>query len=484
VDFIASLWHETWLSLDAQKLTLFYLLLEACAIAAAVESVLKTRTAQGAIAWAIGLVMMPMLVLPIYLVFGRRKFFGYHRSRIRGRHRVQLEAARAFKLLQPFLAVPSPYPVLEKIVQMPATIGNRVELLVNGVNAFPRMFAAIDAATQYVLLQFYIVRDDELGMALQQLLIAKARQGVAIYFLYDEIGSIKLGSQYTGALREAGVMIFAFNSTKGWRNRFQLNFRNHRKLLVVDGTVGFVGGMNIGDEYVDRDTRLTPWRDTQILLQGPVVACLQIAFLEDWFWATDTLPQFQWQIEAAARPGLPVLIALSGPADVMETCELVFLELINSARERLWIVSPYFVPELSIINALTLAALRGVDVRIMLPQNPDHILVYLSSYAYLREALYSGIRFYRYHQGFLHQKVLLADEHTASVGSANLDNRSFRLNFEMNAVVHDYQFAHEVAMMLEADFERCHPVSLQHFNRRPWWFRVAVRCARLLAPIQ
>jgi len=484
VDFIASLWQEIWRSLDAQKLTLFYLLLEVGAIAAAIESILKTRTAQGAIAWAIGLVMMPMLVLPVYLVFGRRKFFGYHRSRSRGRHRVQLEAARAFKLLQPFLAVPSPYPVLEKIVQMPATIGNRVELLVNGVTAFPRMFAAIDAAAQYVLLQFYIVRDDELGRELQRRLIVKARQGVQIYFLYDEIGSIKLGSHYISALREAGVMIFAFNSTKGWRNRFQLNFRNHRKLLVADGLVAFVGGMNVGDEYVDRDDRLTPWRDTQIQLQGPVVVCLQIAFLEDWFWATDTVPQFQWQIEAAARPGLPVLIALSGPADAMETCELVFLELINSARERLWIVSPYFVPELSIINALTLAALRGVDVRIMLPQNPDHILVYLSSYSYLREALYSGIRFYRYHHGFLHQKVLLVDEHTASVGSANLDNRSFRLNFEMNAVVHDYQFAHEVAMMLEADFERCHHVSLQHFNQRPWWFRVAVRCARLLAPIQ
>jgi cardiolipin synthase A/B len=484
VDFIQSAWQEIWRSLDARQITLFYLLVEAGAIAAAIESILKTRTAQGAIAWAIGLVMMPMLVLPIYLVFGRRKFFGYRRSRIRGKHKVQLEAARAFKLLQPFLAVPSPYPVLEKIVQMPATIGNRVELLVNGVNAFPRMFAAIDAATQYVLLQFYIVRDDELGKELQRRLIDKAQQGVAIYFLYDEIGSLKLGSDYIDELREAGVRIFAFNSTKGWRNRFQLNFRNHRKLLVVDGTVAFVGGMNIGDEYVDRDDELTPWRDTQIQLEGPAVACLQIAFMEDWHWATDAVPQFQWRVEAAARPGLPVLIALSGPADAMETCELVFLELINSASKRLWIVSPYFVPELSIINALTLAALRGADVRIMLPQNPDHLLVYLSSYSYLREALLSGIGFYRYHEGFLHQKVLLVDDHTASVGSANLDNRSFRLNFEMNAVVHDYQFAHEVAAMLEADFEHCHVVSLHHFSARPWWFRFAVRCARLLAPIQ
>lgn len=481
---IASEWQQIWQSLDAQKLTLLYLLLEACAIAAAIESILKTRTAQGAIAWAIGLVMMPMLVLPIYLVFGRRKFFGYRRSRIRGKHEMQLEAARAFKLLQPFLAEPSPYPVLEKIVQMPATIGNRVELLINGVNAFPRMFSAIDTASQYVLLQFYIVRDDDLGHELQRRLIDKARQGVAIYFLYDEIGSIKLGSAYIDELRAAGVQISSFNSTKGWRNRFQLNFRNHRKLVVVDGNAAFVGGMNIGDEYVDRDNELTPWRDTQIQLEGPAVACLQIAFMEDWHWATDKVPQLQWPVEAVVRPGLPVLIALSGPADTMETCELVFLELINSASKRLWIVSPYFVPELSIINALTLAALRGADVRIMLPQNPDNILVYLSSYSYLREALHSGIRFYRYDEGFLHQKVLLVDDHTASIGSANLDNRSFRLNFEMNAVVHDYQFAHEVAQMLEADFERCHPVFLHHFSQRPWWFRFAVRCARLLAPIQ
>lgn len=484
MDSIFSIWQEFWQSLDVAKFTLFYVVLELLAIAAAVEAILKTRTAQGAIAWSIGLVTMPMLVLPLYTVFGRRKFFGYRRARIRGKHQMQLEAARAFKLLQPFLAVPSPYPVLEKVVQMPATIGNEVNLLINGINAFPRMFGAIDAATQYVLLQFYIVRDDALGQELKQLLIHKAKQGVAIYFLFDEIGSLKLGSDYIDDLRDAGVRIHAFNSTKGWRNRFQLNFRNHRKLLVVDGETGFVGGLNIGDEYIDRDKALTPWRDTQIQLRGPAVACLQIAFMEDWYWATDEVPAFHWHISAAARPGLPVLIALSGPADSMETCELVFLELINSATRRLWIVSPYFVPDVSIINALTLAALHGVDVRVMLPQNPDNILVYLSSYSYLREALHSGIRFYRYRDGFLHQKVLLVDDHTVSIGSANLDNRSFRLNFEMNAVVHDYQFAHEVDAMLVADFERCYQVSLHDYNRRSWWFRFAVRCARLLAPIQ
>lgn len=469
---------------DAWQFTLFYIVLEIFAIASAVEAIVKTRTAQGAIAWSMGLVMMPLLVLPLYLVFGRRKFRGYRRSRSRGKHEMQLAAARAFKLLQPALAVPSPYPVLEKIVQMPATTGNAVELLVNGVNAFPRMFEAIEAAQHYVLLQFYIVRDDELGEQLKSLLAKKAAQGVEIFFLFDEIGSLKLGSDYVDELRDCGVHVFAFNSTKGWRNRFQLNFRNHRKLLVVDGEVGFVGGLNIGREYIDRDDVLTPWRDTQVQLRGPAVACLQIAFMEDWYWAREEVPELRWPVEPVARPGMSVLIALSGPADTLETCELVFLELINSAQRRLWIVSPYFVPEISIINALALAVLRGVDVRIMLPQNPDNILVYLSSYSYLRESLHTGIRFYRYREGFLHQKVLLLDDHTASIGSANLDNRSFRLNFEMNAIVYDYQFAHEVAVMLEADFERCYQAGLQDYNSRPWWFRFAVRFARLLAPIQ
>ena len=479
--------HEWQLLTDSfgtWQFTLFYVVLELIAIASAIEAIVKTRTAQGAIAWSMGLVMMPMLVLPLYLVFGRRKFRGYRRSRIRGKHEMQLAAARAFKLLQPALAVPSPYPVLEKIVQMPATTGNQVELLVNGVVAFPRMFEAIEAATHYVLLQFYIVRDDEFGEQLKDLLIRKAAQGVDIYFLYDEIGSLKLGAAYIDALLDAGVRMYPFNSTKGWHNRFQLNFRNHRKLLVVDGHVGFVGGLNIGKEYVDRDEVLTPWRDTQVQLRGPAVACLQIAFMEDWYWAREEIPTLHWHVDAVARPGMPVLIALSGPADTLETCELVFLELINSAQRRLWIVSPYFVPDISIVNALALAVLRGVDVRIMLPQNPDNILVYLSSYSYLRESMQTGIRFNRYQEGFLHQKVLLLDDHTASVGSANLDNRSFRLNFEMNAVVHDYQFAHDVAKMLEHDFDHCAQVGLQDYHSRPVWFRFAVRLARLLAPIQ
>ena len=484
MDTILQDWQQLMQSFDAWQFTLLYLVLEIFAIASAVEAIIKTRTAQGAIAWSMGLVMMPMLVLPLYLVFGRRKFRGYRRARIRGKHKMQLAAARAFKLLQPVLAVPSPYPVLEKIVQMPATTGNHAELLINGVNAFPRMFAAIEAAKHYVLLQFYIVRDDELGEQLKSLLAKKAAQGVEIFFLFDEIGSLKLGSDYVDELQACGVRIFPFNSTKGWHNRFQLNFRNHRKLLVVDGEVGFLGGLNIGREYVDRDAVLTPWRDTQVQLRGPAVACLQIAFMEDWYWAREEVPELRWQVDAIERPGVSVLIALSGPADTLETCELVFLELINSAQRRLWIVSPYFVPEISIVNALALAVLRGVDVRIMLPQNPDNILVYLSSYSYLRESLHTGIRFYRFREGFLHQKVLLLDDHTASIGSANLDNRSFRLNFEMNAIVHDYQFAHDVAAMLEADFERCYQVGLQDYNSRPWWFRFAVRFARLLAPIQ
>jgi len=342
MDTILQDWQQLMRSFDAWQFTLLYLVLEFLAIASAVEAIIKTRTAQGAIAWSMGLVMMPMLVLPLYLVFGRRKFRGYRRARIRGKHKMQLAAARAFKLLQPVLAVPSPYPVLEKIVQMPATTGNHAELLINGVNAFPRMFAAIEAAKHYVLLQFYIVRDDELGEQLKLLLAKKAAQGVEIFFLFDEIGSLKLGSDYVDELQACGVRIFPFNSTKGWHNRFQLNFRNHRKLLVADGEVGFLGGLNIGREYVDRDAVLTPWRDTQVLLRGPAVACLQIAFMEDWYWAREEVPELRWQVDAVERPGVSVLIALSGPADTLETCEWVFLELINSAQRRLWIVSMHW----------------------------------------------------------------------------------------------------------------------------------------------
>ena len=476
---------DTWVNQEPQvwQLTLTYLFVELLGIASAIEAIYKTRTSQGAAAWAVALVMMPMLSVPLYWVFGRRKFHGYVKARRLGKRGVELHASKMMTHLEAYTVNEKPA-VLEKIVQMPLTRGNRVDLLIDGEQTFAAILEAIRSARHYVLLEFYIVRDDELGKTLQQLLIEKVASGVEVYFLFDEIGSFQLGKAYLSALQRSGVKIHAFNSTKGWRNRFQLNFRNHRKIVVVDGQYGFIGGLNVGDEYMGRDPDYSPWRDTHAHIQGPSVICLQVVFMEDWHWATDSMLKLNWQPCLPEGSDQQVLLVATGPADILERCELLYLQLFNSAQQRLWIVSPYFVPDPATIYALQLAALRGVDVRIILPEKSDNLLVQLSSYSYLHEALQTGIRVYRYTRGFLHQKVMLVDDELASVGSANLDNRSFRLNFEANVLVKDQLFAGQVKSMLETDLSHCEEIKYNHVLIKPLWFRFMVRLARLMAPIQ
>src|SRR5207244_2541871 len=205
------------------------------------------------------------------------------------------------------------------------------------------------------------------------------------------------------------------------------NFRNHRKIVVVDGRDAYVGGLNVGDEYLGRSARFGAWRDTHVAISGPAVKAVQISFVDAWHWSTGEVPQLDWSVEPKKCGGKAVLVMPSGPVDRLDTCTLFFVHAIQSARRRLWIASPYFVPDAAILVALQLAVLRGVDVRIMLPSKPDHRLPWLASFSYLKDTLPWGVKMYRYQDGFLHQKVLLIDDDLASVGTANLDMRSLRL---------------------------------------------------------
>jgi cardiolipin synthase len=209
-----------------------------------------------------------------------------------------------------------------------------------------------------------------------------------------------------------------------------------------------------------------------------------MSFLEDWYWATHENPPLDWVPRPAPQSNQTTLVLPTGPGDDLETCGLFFVQMINSAQDRLWIASPYFVPDSQVIAALQLASLRGVDVRIMLPEHPDHLLIYLSSFSFLEETDKADVKVYRYQPGFMHHKVILVDDRLAAVGTANLDNRSFRLNFEISVLVDDPQFARQVAQMLTSDFERCKPAKPEDLLQRPFWFRVAVRLARLTAPLQ
>jgi cardiolipin synthase A/B len=358
-------------------------------------------------------------------------------------------------------------------------------LLIDGPDTFREIFAAIDAAQHYLLVQFFIVRDDELGRELQQRLIQKAKEGVRVCMLYDEVGSVRLPKKYRRQMSAAGVDIRAFNTRRGWRNRFQINFRNHRKIVVADGKVAYLGGHNVGDEYLGKSARFGRWRDTHVELRGPSVAAVELCFLHDWHWTTGTILELGGKVESSPQPCEgAVLLLPSGPADDISTFTLMMLGVISAAKKRLWLTSPYFVPDETVYDVLQLAALRGVDVRIILPAKPDHLLVYLSAFSYLESAEQVGVKFYRYTAGFLHQKVILVDDDFAAVGTANIDNRSMHLNFELTACFADRPFAAQVESMLLEDLKHTERAQAGDLKRRGLLFRLAVRIARLLAPVQ
>ena len=453
---------------------------ELAGIVSAGVAIMSTRTPQGAIAWAVSLVTFPYLSVPLYWVFGRNKFRGYVLARQEQLEVVNKELRRQAKEKG---VDEGRLRSAEKLARIPASANNRVDLLVDGEATFASIFAGIDAAEDYILVQFYIVRDDEIGRELKDRLIARAKQGVRAWFLYDEIGSFGLSASYLGELRAAGIDVRPFNTRKGAVNRFQLNFRNHRKIVVVDGKTSWIGGHNVGDEYLGRDPKFGNWRDTHVRIEGPATLAAQVSFVEDWQWASDAVPaDLRWR-PLSGDGDCALLIAPSGPADELETASLLHTQVINDARERLWIASPYFVPDYATIAALQLACLRGVDVRIIVPDKSDNLLVTLASYIYFQIIAPGGAKFFRYRDGFMHQKVFLVDDRVAGVGTANFDNRSFRLNFEISTLGSGPAYVAEVEKMFEADFQRSKPMPPDAFTSKPLWFRFAARVSRLMSPV-
>ena len=280
-----------------------------------------------------------------------------------------------------------------------------------------------------------------------------------------------------------GVLVAPFNTTQGRRNRFQLNFRNHRKVLTVDGKKAWIGGHNVGNEYLGLNKRVGAWRDTHLAFQGPAVAGAELAFATDWLWATNTHIEIDWTFMGPSGGNSQILVYPSDPASEYEEAGLMFHQVIVAARRRIWIASPYFVPDHAIMSALQLAALRGVDVRVIIPDEPDGPVIAMANWSYTRELLPLGVKIYRYQGGFMHQKVLLMDDDVAGVGTANFDNRSFRLNFEITVLVEDADFAAEVDQMLRADMSQCREVSQQDIAEKPFWFPFAMGAARLMSPV-
>ncbi|MCW5745178.1 MAG: cardiolipin synthase [Alphaproteobacteria bacterium] len=464
-------------------------LLHLTGLVVAMRALMYGRTAEGTVAWMISLVLVPYAALPLYAVFGHGKFRGYVRARRSHVGRLNslmrtVRPARDSERALDAATAPSDLLALERLVELPFTRGNRAALLVNGEQAFPSIFAGIAEARRYVLVQYYSIHADGVGLALKEALRERARAGVAVHVLYDEIGCEDTPRDFFAELRSQGIAVSAFNESKNWITRHsRINYRNHRKIVVVDGHTAWVGGLNVGDEYLGRDPVLGPWRDTHVQVTGPCVRGCQLSFVEDWYWATGQALDLDWRAYQVDPDGLPVLVLPTGPADLLETCGLAFGQMIAAARHRIWIATPYFVPDRHIQAALQLAAVRGIDVRVLIPGRPDHRTTWLASLSYLPDMTEAGVKVYVYEPGVLHQKVCLFDDQLATVGTANFDNRSFCLNFEITLAFYDGRFTDEVAEMLRRDFRASREIGADFLTSRSLAFRVAVQGARLLAPV-
>jgi len=455
-------------------------------VTAAAALLSPQRSAEGSVAWILSLLTLPWIAVPAYALFGRPKFRGYRSARTPGDSPLRDAIEGLGDRVAPFrVKLPQErggVQAVERLVRMPFLRGNDTELLIDGEETFRSLFEGIEKAEHYLLVQFYIVRDDAMGRELRDRLIDRARAGVRVYFLYDKIGSYSLPRRYGRELEAAGVQVSPFRSNRGVASRFQINFRNHRKVMVRDGVEGWVGGLNVGDEYLDGDPELGRWRDTHMRIEGPAALGLQLSFLEDWFWMTEAVPELSW--EPVEGPGdRPILILPSGPADEMETASLLMQHAIHSAADRIWISSPYFVPDEGVMASLEIAVLRGVDVRILVPERADVWLVHLAKFAFLERLLAAGVKVHAYQPGVLHTKTLLMDSDVASVGTVNLDNRSLRLNFEITALVADPHFARQVERSFEEDFRRSRIFSVEDVIGRPLHFRVASHAAHLFSPL-
>jgi cardiolipin synthase len=468
--------------LDVSVWALAYLALFAAGVVCAWLAVRGARTPQGSVGWAVFLLSVPVIAVPAYL------FLGHHR--LRGVEVARRDSARTVAAIDAYSAQLRPEAVaqqdfgpFEAAAQLPVLRGNAADLLIDGRAAFDEMFAAIDAAERYVLVQFYILRDDGLGSSLLDRLLAARARGVAVYVSYDRIGSFSLRDDTRRALRAAGAQVTDQRRSKGLAWRFIVNYRNHRKTVIVDGKRGFTGGMNVGDEYLGRDAGLGAWRDTNVALRGPVVAQLQVIFAEDWHFATGDLivEDLVW-LPGLQPENMVGLIVATGPADDFDSGSMLFFAAIVRARRRIWIASPYFVPDMETLTALRHAALRGVEVRILLPDRADHRIMWMAAHAYFDEIRAAGVEIWRYTEGFMHQKVILVDDDLAAVGTTNMDNRSFRLNFETMALLFDTAFASRVDAMLQRDFARAYRLT-KGLREQPLAVRVGAPVARLFAPI-
>lgn len=366
------------------------------------------------------------------------------------------------------------------------TQDNKVEIFTDGKKKFDSLLSDIENAKDHIHLQYYIFKKDEIGKKLIHALTEQAKKGVKVRILYDDLGSRRLTKNFFKELKNAGGEVEAFFASSLHIINLRLNYRNHRKLAIIDGKIGYIGGFNVGDEYLGKNPKFGYWRDTHLRIQGSAVHEIQTRFILDWNQASYrhnihyTKNLFPTNI---GKGDVSIQIVSSGPDSEWEQIKNGYIKMFSSAKKSIWIQTPYFIPDASVLDALRIASLSGIDVRIMIPNKPDHMFVYWASYSYIGEMLKSRAKVYIYDNGFIHSKTIIVDNEISSVGSANIDVRSFRLNFEVNAFVYDEKIAQQLSNRYEEDIELSEELTLEKYMERSTYIRFKESISRLLSPI-
>jgi len=448
---------------------------------------MENRNPVKSIAWIVVLILLPIVGFIFYIFFGknfRRKFVISRRSL----NKIKLNAGKISDIEQisPELLSPEHYNIVllsDNSCDATAYDGNKIKIYTDGVSLFENVFEVIKSAKHHIHLEYYIFLADEIGRKMIDALIEKVKEGVSVRVIIDDVGSWEMPKSAIREMQNAGIEVMSFLRVGLPFLSSKVNYRNHRKILIVDGTVGFTGGINIADRYV-KGLKWGKWRDTHIRIEGLAVHELQKTFLADWYFVNRKLisdPVFYPDIKNSGNS--LVQIVTSGPNTLWNSIMQLYFMAIAQARKYIYIQTPYFLPTESIVTALQTASLSGVDVRIILPKRSDAKFALASSYSYMGEMLKADIKMYFYDQGFLHSKTIVIDDKISTIGSANMDFRSFEQNFEVNALIFDPEVALEMRKIFEHDLANSTRVNAKTWKKRPVKIRLKESIARLFSPL-
>lgn len=470
-------------------LLVFYFLL----VIATVFTVLhERRDPVRALSWIAVIVLLPFAGMVLFVFFGQdyRKQKIFNRKEIKDL--IQFEQL-SYKQLREIDTFSNPEVAANREIitlllnnnKSLLTTNNRLEVLNDGSETFASLIDALRKAESFIHLEYYIFENDELGGRIADILKEKARSGVEVRFIYDDVGSWNLKRSFIRSLRDAGVQVHCFMPVVFPWLTSKINYRNHRKIVVIDGKVGYTGGLNIADRYL-RGTKHGPWRDTHLKIEGTAVNMLQLTFLADWYFATGIQLKDKDKYLMVSDDSVgdtAVQIATSGPDSDWATIMQAYFAAITKATDHIYISTPYFMPGESLLTALKVAALSGIDVRIMLPSRSDSKIVYWASRSYITELLEAKIKVYLYNKGFNHSKIITIDNRFSSIGTANMDNRSFEDNFEVTAMIYDRDVTDRLESRFLADLNGCTRLTYRRWATRSRTDMFKESVARLFSPL-